>query len=99
MTKNRLAIVLNPGDNVATTLAALETGATITVDVHGQKERITLISAIPSGHKFALTDVEAGAPVVKYGESIGQSTCRITRGEHVHVHNVVSGPGKKGGVR
>ena len=30
--------------------------------------------------------------MIKYGESIGESTAEIARGEHVHVHNVVSQP-------
>jgi len=30
--------------------------------------------------------------VIKYGEPIGQTTAKITCGEHVHVHNVVSQP-------
>jgi len=42
------------------------------------------------GHKFALEDIEKGEAVIKYGEPIGQSTEKIARGEHVHVHNVVS---------
>ena len=42
------------------------------------------------GHKFAMEDMEKGEAVIKYGEPIGQSTARIARGEHVHVHNVVS---------
>jgi altronate dehydratase len=48
------------------------------------------------GHKFALQDVEQGGKVIKYGEPIGQGKTKIARGEHVHVHNVTSGPG--GGV-
>jgi altronate dehydratase len=50
------------------------------------------------GHKFALQDIEKGADVVKYGEPIGQTTARIARGEHVHVHNVVSHRGRKEGA-
>ncbi len=99
MTGNRLAIVLNPKDNVATTLAALEAGVHVIVEVHGQKEKVTLASKIPAGHKFALIDLESGTPIVKYGAPIGRSTCGIAKGEHVHVHNVASGPVERGGER
>jgi altronate dehydratase len=44
------------------------------------------------GHKFALKDMGEGEAIIKYGEPIGQSTVKISRGEHVHVHNVISQP-------
>lgn len=91
------AIVINEKDNVATALEPLTRGVKVTAEVQGRVEEITLLSDIPMGHKFALKDMEEGAAVVKYGEPIGQSTTKITRGEHVHVHNVVSQP--RGGSR
>jgi altronate dehydratase small subunit len=86
------AIVINEKDNVATALEPLNTGAKVSSEVHGRVEEITLLSDIPMGHKFALKDMEEGEAVIKYGEPIGQSTTKIARGEHVHVHNVVSQP-------
>ncbi len=97
MRGNAQAIVINEKDNVATALEPLQAGANITAEVHGRVEEITLLSDIPMGHKFALEDMEKGEAVIKYGEPIGQSTTKITRGEHVHVHNVVSQP--RGGSR
>ena len=91
------AIVINEKDNVATTLEPLNAGAKASVEGQGRLERIELLSDIPMGHKFALRDMEEGEAVIKYGEPIGQSTVRISRGEHVHVHNVVSQP--RGGLR
>jgi altronate dehydratase len=35
---------------------------------------VSLSQAIPLGHKFALRDIEAGEPVIKYGEVIGLAT-------------------------
>ena len=43
---------------------------------------------VPSGHKLALRDIEAGAPVRKYGEVIGRATQPIAAGAHVHSHNL-----------
>jgi len=90
-------IVLNEKDNVATALERLSVGSTVSVEVRGLVEKIKLISDIPMGHKFALWDIEEGAAVIKYGEPIGRSAAKISRGEHVHVHNVASQPG--GGAR
>ncbi len=44
--------------------------------------------AIPRGHKVAVVDLPAGAPVVKYGFVIGITTAAVKAGEHVHTHNV-----------
>jgi altronate dehydratase len=90
-------IVINEKDNVASALEPLNAGANVSAEVHGRLEEIKLLSDIPMGHKFALLDIEEGEAVIKYGEPIGQSTAKITKGEHVHVHNVVSQP--RGGSR
>jgi altronate dehydratase len=50
--------------------------------VQGQIEKIQVLSDIPVGHKFALKDMDEGKAVIKYGEPIGQSTAKISRGEH-----------------
>ena len=91
------AIVINEKDTVATALEPLTRGVNVTVEVQGRVEVITLLSDIPMGHKFALKDMEEGEAVIKYGEPIGQSTTKISRGEHVHIHNVISQP--RGGLR
>jgi altronate dehydratase len=85
-------IVINEKDNVAIALKPLNAGTKVSVEVRGGVEKITLLSNIPMGHKFALREIEKGESVIKYGEPIGQSTVKIARGEHVHVHNVVSQP-------
>jgi altronate dehydratase small subunit len=92
MRRKTKAIVINEKDNVATALESLKLGTEVNVENEGHIERITLLSDIPMGHKFASRDIEKGGSSIKYGEPIGKSTTRITRGEHVHVHNVVSQP-------
>jgi altronate dehydratase small subunit len=84
------AIVIHEKDSVATALEPLHTGDIIPVEIQNRIEKVRLTNAIPAGHKFALTDMEAGTDVIKYGEPIGQSTVKIARGEHVHRHNVTS---------
>ena len=43
-----------------------------------------------TGHKQALTDIPAGANVIKYGFPIGHATADIKAGEHVHTHNMAT---------
>ena len=90
MAKRTQVIIINEKDNVATALRELNAGVEVSVEFQGRIQKIRLLSDIPMGHKFALKDMEKGEAVIKDGEPIGQSTVKITRGEHVHVHNVVS---------
>ncbi len=90
MAKPARVIVINEKDNVATALQGLSAGAEVSVEIQGRLQRITILSDIPMGHKFALKDMEKGEAVIKYGEPIGQGRTKIARGEHVHVHNVTS---------
>lgn len=84
-------IKIDAKDNVATALYPLTAGAVVPVRTGDCVERIRLVSAIPKGHKFALKEIDRGSAVIKYGETIGEATAKIARGEHVH--NVASRPG------
>lgn len=74
------------GDTVAVALEALERGDRIAVN--GSPADLAAAEAIPQGHKIALEDMAEGAPVVKYGHTVGFAARAIRRGEYVHVHNV-----------
>ena len=91
MAKARV-IVIDGKDNVATAIEPLKRGAEVSLEIRGATEKITLVSDVPPGHKFALRDIKKGDSVIKYGEPIGQSVANIAMGEHVHVHNVISKP-------
>ena len=91
-------VVINEKDNVATAIVPLEGGGVVAVEIQGRKEKVKLLSSIPLGHKFALREIAQGADVIKYGEPIGQATAPVVRGEHVHIHNVVSHRGRKEGA-
>ena len=80
----RQVLKISAGDSVAVALTALEAGKTL--DVEGQQ--VTLITDVPAGHKFALKEIKAGEPIVKYGFPIGQAKYDVQPGEHVHVHNL-----------
>ena len=83
-------IVISAGDNVATALEALEPGRVLTLD----RGKVTVGEAIPRGHKVAIAPIPAGSAVIKYGSSIGNATCDIQPGAHVHTHNVSSARGR-----
>ncbi len=55
---------------------------------------IRIFQPIPRGHKFAVTDLERGEPIVKYGQIIGVASRPIRAGEHVHLHNVMMDEGR-----
>ena len=46
------------------------------------------LPGVPRGHKVAVRDIAAGAPVRKYGQVIGVAHVPIATGEHVHTHNL-----------
>lgn len=80
-------LIIHPRDNVAVTLSALAAGeAAVAEEVEG----LTALSDIPASHKIALTDIPAGAEVVKYGETVAVSTRHIRKGEWVHTQNLES---------
>ncbi len=65
--------------------------AGVTAEVVGAGEGVvTARTAIPHGHKIALTAIARGAAVLKYGQVVGRATAAIAPGEHVHVHNMES---------
>lgn len=88
------ALVIQGQDNVATALTDLRAGEEIAFEREGVPDRVTVAQDIPFGHKFATDDIVAGGLVIKYGEPIGDATCAIRRGEHVHVHNTESRRGR-----
>jgi altronate dehydratase small subunit len=90
------AIVLNAKDNVATALTDLEAGSSVELDVGDKVLMVKLKARIPFGHKFSLKHIETGAPVIKYGEAIGNATNVINIGDYVHVHNVMGTRGSTG---
>ena len=44
---------------------------------------LELKSFVPQGHKTALSDIAEGAPIIRYGETIGHATSTIRAGEWV----------------
>jgi hypothetical protein len=77
---------LAAADNVAVATVDFPAGAAAPVD-DGQ---ITLVDAIPLGHKAAVATIAAGEKIVKCGCPIGSALRAIGVGQHVHTHNIKS---------
>ena len=74
-------------DEVGLVPDAVERGAALRVD----DVEFAALEDIPAGHKVAVRPIAAGAPVHKYGETIGIAADDIPVGAHVHVHNLKVG--------
>ncbi|MDO4966039.1 MAG: altronate dehydratase family protein [Lachnospiraceae bacterium] len=81
-------IKINQADNVAVALRDFNKGEIVSLD-----NEITLSDDIARGHKFALKDIKADEPVIKYGFPIGYAKEDIKTGSHIHVHNLRTGLG------
>jgi len=88
MTKQ--AIILHDLDNVATAVVDLAPGDVLETG----RAPLTVVEAVPFGHKIALRDIAAGVEVIKYGESIGVAMRDIPAGTCAHVQNVESQRGR-----
>jgi len=80
-------IIMNSEDNCATSLAEIPKDDE--VELNGGKV-IKINQKIPFGHKFALTQINRGDLVKKYGEIIGVATENIDVGDWIHTHNIKS---------
>lgn len=82
------AVVLNEKDNLATALRHLKAGEVAQFKVGDAVQKLTLKTDVALCHKFAITDVQKGDTVRKYGETIGGASEAIPAGCHAHVHNI-----------
>lgn len=75
-------LLLNPDDNVALALSEIAQGEPTGHANLPSREKI------PAGHKIAVKKIDAGQPIVKYGQIIGLASDSIHSGSYVHTHNV-----------
>lgn len=92
----RRGLIVHPDDNVANLVGPGSAGDRVECVVEGSTgtEVMELVDDLPSNHKLARRDIEAGETIVKYGLSIGKASRAIRRGEHVHAHNIESNRGR-----
>ncbi len=84
----RRALVMHPGDNVATAVEEIQAGEEVRVPVGRQAVTLRAGERIPFGFKIALCDIPRGEVIRKYGEPIGRAGVPIATGALVHVHNL-----------
>ena len=84
-------IKLHPNDDVLIARTQL-VGGTVA-------DGVSVRGLIPAGHKLALREIAAGAPVRRYNQIIGFASRDISAGEHVHTHNLDMGPEQGGFAR
>ena len=82
-------IRLHPNDTVAVALEDVAAGSEIAELALPARDKVA------RGHKIALSDIAAGAPVYRYGQMIGVATEAIPAGAHVHSHNLGMGDHKQ----
>ncbi len=75
-------------------------GVVVVEDLHAGTEMLCVITEdnsdfklvskqdVPIGHKIVLRDLAPDDTVIKYGEDIGRIVDSVTKGGHVHVHNL-----------
>jgi galactarate dehydratase len=78
-----LYVQVDPRDNVAILVneGGLRVGARF-------DSGLTLVEDVPEAHKVSLVDIEAGAPIVRYGSVIGYAEGTIPKGSWVHEERV-----------
>jgi altronate dehydratase small subunit len=88
------AIMIHPSDTVATLLRTVERGEVIRIIQGSEIIDLTAGESIPAGHKIAVTDIDEGTSVIKYGAVIGTTSQGILAGNHVHTQNTESRRGR-----
>jgi altronate hydrolase len=75
-------IRLHPNDDVIIATRQLMPGTRI------DAEQLVVTGLVPPGHKVATRDIAKGEAVKRYNQIIGVAREAISRGQHVHVHNL-----------
>lgn len=84
------AFRVNEKDNVATLLHPVKAGETVLIKGSAVPISIVAIDEADSMHKIALSRIEVGESVIKYGTPIGHAMELIEPGAWVHLHNLSS---------
>ena len=83
-TAENSAIHLHPTDNVAVARVPLAPGMELRIEGAALK----VVDAVPAGHKVALSPIQLGEIVRRYGQVIGRAKRLIEPGQHIHTQNL-----------
>ena len=86
------ALLMDPADNVVTCVNEVPAGEKVVYRKGEEVLTLTALEDIPYCHKVALVDIAKGAEVIKYGESLGETSEDIPAGHWVAHHNLFSVP-------
>jgi|SRR5215469_3845051 len=90
------AFQVHSEDTVATLLDDCE-GGDVQIIESGKRRTIRASEPIALGHKIAVSAMNPGDPVKKYGITIGTAIKPIQIGQWVHLHNCRSGVDERSG--
>lgn len=76
---------IHPRDNVVVCLEFIAKGETVSLS---DGSEVTAVEDIVAGHKMAVSPIEKGRNIIKYGYPIGYATEDIPAGGWVHTHDV-----------
>ncbi|MCI8741793.1 MAG: UxaA family hydrolase [Lachnospiraceae bacterium] len=85
-------LLMDSRDNVVTCVTCVPAGQPV---VYRRGDTVCTLTAqeeIPYCHKIALSDLEKGDQVIKYGELIGRTTEPVGKGHWVSHNNIYSVP-------
>lgn len=87
---NITALIIKETDNVGVTTAVLNKGDIARFKRGDAVVEVTLLDNIPIYHKFCVSPIAKGQPIIKYGEQLGLASKDIAVGNYVHSHNLES---------
>jgi (2R)-sulfolactate sulfo-lyase subunit alpha len=85
-------LIHKQGDDVGVATQDIQANEGVTGVFMDDNTQVELVaqSAIPLGHKIALTPHRIGDDVIEYGQVIGCTRAAWTVGDYVHTHNIQS---------
>lgn len=86
------ALLMGETDNVVTCVTDVPAKSAVVYRKGNEVLTLTAEEDIPYCHKIALTDIPEGGEVIKYDESLGRTSRKITRGHWVSHNNLFSVP-------
>lgn len=85
------ALLIDGKDNVCVMNQPVTSGETVCFYREEELVELAALEDIPVFFKMAVSRINQGGAVIKYGTRIGLATRDISAGEMVHTHNLASG--------